>query len=61
MLKYKIIIIFDKNNNYIHKKYIFEGYDHRVVVHERGFGYGSETTNHIESFWAELRNLTDFN
>lgn len=25
------------------------GYDHRVVVHDQGFGFGTETTNHIES------------
>jgi len=36
------------------------GYDHRVVIHEQGPGRGTETTNHIESFWSELRRLGVF-
>lgn len=29
--------------------------------HQHGFGEGTETTNHIESFWSEFRKLADFN
>ena len=36
------------------------GYDHHVVPHNQGFGIGSETTNHIESFWAQIRDLIEF-
>jgi len=36
-------------------------YEHHVINHQHGFGEGIETTNHIESFWSEIRNLSDFN
>jgi IS1 family transposase len=37
------------------------GYDHRCVNHYRTFGYGSETTNHIESKWFEIKRTGIFN
>lgn len=37
-----------------------EGFDHHVVPHNDGFGIGSETTNHIESFWSQLRHIIEF-
>ncbi len=33
--------------------------DHRVVIHENGFGKGFFTTNHIESLWSQLKSLTN--
>ena len=36
------------------------GYDHRVIPHNQGFGEGSETTNHIESFWSQMRSVVEF-
>ncbi len=35
------------------------GYDHRVVIHENGFGKGFFTTNHVESLWSQLKSLTN--
>jgi transposase-like protein/IS1 family transposase len=34
------------------------GYEHRIVIHEEGFGSGLNTTNHIESCWSELKELS---
>lgn len=34
------------------------GFDHRVVIHEEGFGRGFFTTNHVESLWSQLKFLT---
>ena len=28
------------------------GYNHIVINHQRGFGQGINTTNHIESYWS---------
>ena len=35
------------------------GYNHTRVIHERGFGSGDNTTNHIEALWSDLKNLTN--
>ncbi len=35
------------------------GFTHTIVNHREGFGYGDNTTNHIESLWSELKNLTN--
>ncbi len=37
------------------------GYDHRNINHTAGFGWGTETTNHIESMWAQLKREGRFN
>ena len=37
------------------------GYHHIVVAHERGFGRGIATTNHIESLWSLLKRYGRFN
>jgi len=34
------------------------GYDHRVVIHDQGFGQGQDTTNSIESCWSHLKRVT---
>jgi len=36
------------------------GYDHRVVLHNQGFGTGLDTTNGIESCWSQIKRLSDF-
>ena len=36
------------------------GYEHRVIVHEEGFGSGLNTTNHIEGCWSELKQLSHY-
>ncbi|KAL4473466.1 hypothetical protein ABPG72_012145 [Tetrahymena utriculariae] len=38
-----------------------EGYQHFPINHSLGFGSGSMTTNHIESFWSELKRIGPFN
>jgi len=30
-------------------------YDHIVVKHIDGFGFGDKTTNHIEGFWGDIK------
>ena len=35
------------------------GYNHTRVIHERGFGSGDNTTNHIEALWSDLKNPTN--
>ena len=37
-----------------------EGFEHRVVLHVNGFGFGTETTNGIESCWPELKRLAKY-
>jgi len=36
------------------------GYEHRVVIHELGFGAGLDTTNGIESCWSQVKRLSDY-
>ena len=36
------------------------GFDQRVVVHEDGFGRGSDTTNHIEAMAGGLKKLCGY-
>jgi len=36
------------------------GYEHRVVVHNQGFGRGLDTTNGIESCWSQVKRLSDY-
>ncbi|KAL4498579.1 hypothetical protein ABPG72_019697 [Tetrahymena utriculariae] len=36
------------------------GYQHTQVVHANGFGEGRETTNNIESLWAQLKRIGRF-
>jgi len=35
-------------------------YIHTRIIHERGFGLGDNTTNHIEALWSELKQLTNY-
>ncbi|CAG9330033.1 unnamed protein product [Blepharisma stoltei] len=37
-----------------------DGFRHRVVFHNRSFGSGRETTNHIENLWSRLKKLRAF-
>lgn len=57
LLNKKTIIFTDGFRAY--SKLANYGYDHRVIIHDRWFGEGFNTTNTIESCWANLKHYTN--